>query len=59
MGDCFNHSCPFRVNGVSNANSCECVACPNRYNNDFIITSIRTLVDVELVLTYRILYHRF
>ena len=26
--DCFNHSCPFRVNETSNANRCECIACP-------------------------------
>ena len=29
--DCFNHSCPFRVNETSNANRCECVACQNRW----------------------------
>ena len=41
--DCFNHSCPFRVNETS-----ECVACQNRNNNDFIITSNRTLTNDEL-----------
>ena len=46
--DCHNHSCPFRVNETSNANRCECVACPNRSNNDFIITSNRTLTNDEL-----------
>lgn len=50
MADCFNHSCPFRVNRTSNANRCECVACPNRYNNDFIIMSNCTLTDDELAL---------
>ena len=45
--DCFNHSCPFRVNETSNANHCECMACPNRSNNDFIITSNRTLTNAE------------
>lgn len=48
--DCFNHSCPFRVNETSNANRCECMACPNRSNNDFIITSNRTLTNDELVM---------
>ena len=46
--DCFNHSCPFRVNETSNANHYECVACQNRNNNDFIITSNRTLTNDEL-----------
>ena len=46
--DCFNHSCPFRVNETSNANRCECVACQNRSNSDFIITSNWALTDDEL-----------
>lgn len=46
--DCFNHSCPFRVNETSNANRCECVACQNRNNSDFIIASNRTLTNDEL-----------
>ena len=46
--DCFNHSCPFRVNESINANRCECAACQNRSNSDFIITSNRTLTDDEL-----------
>ena len=48
--DCFNHSGPFRVNGTSNANRCECVACQNRSNSDFIITSNRALTDDELAM---------
>ena len=48
--DCFNHSCPFRANETSNANRCECVACQNRSNNDFIITSNRTLTNDELAM---------
>ena len=48
--DCFNRSCPFRVNETSNANRCECVACQNRSNNDFIITSNRTLTNDELAM---------
>ena len=48
--DCFNHSCPFRLNETSNANRCECVACQNRSNGDFIITSNRTLTDDELAM---------
>lgn len=50
MMDCYNHSCPFRVNETSNANRCECVACHNRSNSDFTITSNRTLTDYELSL---------
>ena len=46
--DCFNHSCPFRVNETSNANRCECVACQNRNNRYFIIASNRTLTNDEL-----------
>ena len=48
--DCFNHSCPFRVNETSNTNRCECVACQNRSSNDFIITSNRILTDDELAM---------
>ena len=49
--DCFNYSCPFRVNETSNANICECVACQNRSNNDFIIiSSNRTLTNDELAI---------
>ena len=48
--DCFNHSCPFRVNETSNANRCECVACQNRSNSDFIITSNRTLTADEVAM---------
>lgn len=48
--DCFNHSCPFRVNETSNANRCECVVCPNRSNSDFIIISNRTLTDDKLAM---------
>ena len=46
--DCFNHSCPFRVNETSNTNYCECTACQNRSNSDFTITSNRTLTNDEL-----------
>lgn len=46
--DCFNHSCPFRINETSNANRCECLACQNRSSSDFTITSNRTLTDDEL-----------
>ena len=46
--DCFNHSCPFRVNETSNANRCECMACPNRSNSGFIIADNRTLTNDEL-----------
>ena len=48
--DCFNYSCPFRVNETSNTNRCECVACQNRSSNDFIITSNRILTDDELAM---------
>ena len=48
--DCHNHSCPFRVNETSNVNRCECVACPNRSNNDSIIRSNRTLTNDALTM---------
>ena len=49
--DCFNYSCPFRVNETSNANTCECVSCQNRSNNDFIIiSSNRILTNDELAM---------
>ena len=50
MMDCFNYSCPFRVNETRNANICECVACENRSNNDFIIISNRTFTNDELAM---------
>ena len=46
--DCFNHSCPFRVNETSSCNRCECVACPNRCHDSFTFTSNRTLSDKEI-----------
>ena len=30
MAECYNHSCPVRVNDTSNPNRCECTACPRR-----------------------------
>lgn len=45
--DCYNHSCPFRVNDTSSTNRCECTACPNRYTGDFFSYN-RTLTDEEL-----------
>ena len=46
--DCFNHSCPFRINETLNVNHCECLACQNRSSSDFTITSNRTLTNDEL-----------
>lgn len=48
--DCFNHSCPFRVNETSSCNRCECIACPNRCSNSFIITSNHTLTNDEIAI---------
>ncbi len=45
--DCFNNGCPFRVNDTSNANRCECTACPNKCTNDVIIVSDHTLSETE------------
>lgn len=46
--DCFNHSCPFRVNQTSNAHRCECVACPNVCKDSFfLITSNRSLTEFD------------
>lgn len=47
--DCFNNGCPFRVNDTSNANRCECTACPNKCTNDVIIVSDHTLDAVPVV----------
>lgn len=46
--DCFNHSCPFRINETLNVNNCECMACQNRSTSAVTITSNRTLTDDEL-----------
>ena len=48
MADCFNHSCPFRVNEFSNDNGCECLACPNRCSGDGFFSYNRTLTDEEV-----------
>lgn len=48
MADCFNHSCPFRVNEFSNDNGCECLACPNRCSGEGFFSYNRTLTDEEL-----------
>lgn len=49
MDDCFNYSCPFRVNETCSVpNGCECTACPNRCTGDFSIAWNRTLTDEEL-----------
>nr|DAF77877.1 MAG TPA: Pre-mRNA branch site protein p14 mutant, pre-mRNA splicing, adenine [Caudoviricetes sp.] len=49
MADCFNYSCPFRVNETCSVpNGCECTACPNRCTGDFSIAWNRTLTDEEL-----------
>lgn len=52
--DCYNQSCPFRVNDTSSANRCECTACPNRCTGDFSIAWNRTLTDEELEIIERI-----
>lgn len=55
MADCFNHSCPFRVNETCSVpNGCECTACPNRCTGDFSIAWNRTLTDEELEIIQRI-----
>lgn len=47
--DCFNHSCPFRVNETSNANRCECAACQNRCKEPVTyIVSNQTLTADEI-----------
>ena len=46
--DCFNQSCPFRINETSNVNRCECMACPNKCTGNVLITSNRTLTDEDI-----------
>ena len=58
MADCFNHSCPFRVNETSNANRCERTACPNICNSDFSIISNHTMTDKEIEEARSIYYGR-
>ena len=41
--DCFNHNCLWKENNTSNYNRCECIACPNRWNNDVYVISDCTL----------------
>lgn len=44
--DCFNYSCPLRVNESSNVNRCECIYCTNRNNHDEkIYVSNKTVLD--------------
>ena len=46
--DCFKYACPFRVNETSNANRCECTACPNRCAYDLIFVSDHTMSDEKI-----------
>ena len=46
--DCFNYSCPFRVNESSNIYRCECTVCQNRADGSYFITSNKTLTKEEL-----------
>lgn len=32
MTDCYQEGCPWRVKDYSSPRSCQCVACPNRYD---------------------------
>lgn len=49
--DCFNHNCPFRNNTTSSSNHCECITCPNRYEEPYTAyASNHTLTDNELVI---------
>ena len=32
MADCYQENCPWRIKGYSSPRSCQCVACPNRYD---------------------------
>lgn len=50
--DCFNYSCPFRVNETSSVTRCECTACPNRSSADRLIISNRTLTEEEIERMY-------
>ena len=52
--DCYNYSCPFRVNNPSRSNRCEYIACPNRCTGDFSIPWNRTLTDEEMGIIKRI-----
>lgn len=45
MADCYNYDCPFRQNESSNANRCECVACPNRNDKITFFATNRTAKD--------------
>lgn len=49
--DCTNLSCPFRSNRTSSIYHCDCELCPraqNPYNTTTMITTNRTMTDVEL-----------
>lgn len=46
--DCYNHSCPFRVNESSSLHRCECVTCPNRDSGYYTLTWNKTLTKEEM-----------
>lgn len=53
MTECRNMNCGFRYNRSSSIYGCEHVACPNRYTEQTIIVSDRTLSDEEFEQTMK------
>lgn len=56
--DCFNHNCPIRNNTTSSPNRCECVACPNRWEEayTFYVSNRISTTDVAPVIHGRWIY---
>lgn len=49
--DCFNYNCLFRRNTTSSPNRCECITCPNRWEEAYTAyASNHTLTDDELAI---------
>lgn len=46
--DCYNHSCPFRVNESSSLYRCEYIACPNRDSGIYTMAWDKTLTKEEM-----------
>lgn len=42
MADCYKEGCPWRVKDYSSHRSCQCVACPNRYDGTTCYASDHT-----------------
>ncbi len=44
MADCYNFDCSLRVNESTSFSRCECVNCPRRKDENWLIKTLRPIV---------------